>query len=73
MDNEGFALEVEDRAAGETQPINPEQDPSAVALTVDDRLTTARTRASGNLSAGERRHLLRQELARFAAAARQLG
>jgi 1-acyl-sn-glycerol-3-phosphate acyltransferase len=73
MDDEGFALEVEDRAAVETQPINPEQDPSAVALTVDDRLTTARTRASGNLSAVERRHLLRQELARFAAAARQLG
>lgn len=73
MASAGFALEVEDRATVEAQPAVPEQDAVTTALPIDDRLTRAMTRAPGDLSAGERRHLLRQELARFAAAARQLG
>jgi 1-acyl-sn-glycerol-3-phosphate acyltransferase len=73
MGDEAFALEVEDRAGGKAQLLEPQEDPAAIALAVDDRLTTARTRPSGDLSASERRHLLRHELARFAAAARKLG
>lgn len=67
MDDGSFALSVEDRNPG------PAPEPEAVPLAIDDRLTAARERPPGDLSATERRQLLRQELARFAAAAKGLG
>jgi 1-acyl-sn-glycerol-3-phosphate acyltransferase len=68
VSDDSFVLPVEDRAPG----VQSAPEPEAVPLAIDDRLTAARERVPGDLSAAERLLLLRQELARFAAAASKL-